>query len=396
MARRRTFGRIRKRPSGRFQAGYVGPDTATHYAPVTFSAAVDAEGWLRDERRLIESDEWTPPAERKLAKSTRASAGTTFEDYAAAWIPARRVRGEPLRARTRAEYERLLEVELSPTFGERPLGAIRKEEVQRWHDAKADAPTQRARAYGLMRAIMNSAVEAELISKSPCQIKGAGRSERVKDIEPATLDELAIIVENTAPERRLAIWLAAWCALRFGEVAELRRYDIDLKNMRINVRRGVVNINGERIVGTTKGKAARKVSIPPHLKPLIEQHLQDYAQPGRTGLLFYGRDGQQLAESTMMGKPSRRRRIKGRWVNESATGFNKAREAAGRPDLRFHDLRHTGAVLAARAGATIAELMARLGHTTPAAAMIYQHAAEDRDAEIARRLSAMAGGQSDK
>ena len=113
-------------------------------------------------------------------------------------------------------------------------------------------------------------------------------------------------------------------------------------------------------------------------------------------MLFYGRDGQQLAESTMMGKPSRRRRIKGRWVNESATGFNKAREAAGRPDLRFHDLRHTGAVLAARAGATIAELMARLGHTTPAAAMIYQHAAEDRDSEIARRLSEMAGGQSDK
>ncbi len=70
-----------------------------------------------------------------------------------------------------------------------------------------------------------------------------------------------------------------------------------------------------------------------------------------------------------------------------------AREKAGRPDLRWHDLRHTGAVLAAQTGATLAELMGRLGHTTPGAAMRSQHAAADRDAEIARRLSELAGGQ---
>ena len=63
---------------------------------------------------------------------------------------------------------------------------------------------------------------------------------------------------------------------------------------------------------------------------------------------------------------------------------------AGRPDLRCHDLRHTGAAFAAQTGATIAELMGRLGHTTPGAAMRYQHAAADRDAEIARRLSELA------
>ena len=67
--------------------------------------------------------------------------------------------------------------------------------------------------------------------------------------------------------------------------------------------------------------------------------------------------------------------------------FYPAREAAGRPDLRFHDLRHTGAVLAASTGATLAELMARLGHSTPGAAMRYQHAAKGRDAEIAALLS---------
>ena len=67
--------------------------------------------------------------------------------------------------------------------------------------------------------------------------------------------------------------------------------------------------------------------------------------------------------------------------------YHPAREAAGRPDLRFHDLRHTGATLAAATGATLAELMRRLGHSTPDAAMLYQHAADDRDAAIAAALS---------
>ena len=65
----------------------------------------------------------------------------------------------------------------------------------------------------------------------------------------------------------------------------------------------------------------------------------------------------------------------------------RARVAAGRPDLRVHDLRHAGAVLAAQSGATLAELMARIGHSTPQAALRYQHAARGRDAIIAARMS---------
>jgi integrase len=68
------------------------------------------------------------------------------------------------------------------------------------------------------------------------------------------------------------------------------------------------------------------------------------------------------------------------------------RQAAGREDLRWHDLRHTGAVLAAQTAATLAELMGRLGHSTPGASMRYQHAAADRGAEIAQRLSDLASG----
>jgi integrase len=83
----------------------------------------------------------------------------------------------------------------------------------------------------------------------------------------------------------------------------------------------------------------------------------------------------------------------GSWPRARSTGgFYPAREAAGRPDLRWHDLRHTGAVLAAATGATLAELMNRLGHSTVGVAMRYQHAAQDRDEEIARKLWAMVEG----
>jgi integrase len=72
--------------------------------------------------------------------------------------------------------------------------------------------------------------------------------------------------------------------------------------------------------------------------------------------------------------------------------FRAARVVAGRPDLTIHGLRHTGATLAAATGATLAELMRRLGHSTPVAALTYQHATDDRDRAIAEALSEFHAG----
>ena len=84
-----------------------------------------------------------------------------------------------------------------------------------------------------------------------------------------------------------------------------------------------------------------------------------------------------------------------RGLRLSKTAFTKTVKAGfasvGKPDMRVHDLRHVGATLAAQAGATTKELMSRIGHTTPAMAMRYQIAAQERDAVIADRLSELAG-----
>jgi integrase len=110
---------------------------------------------------------------------------------------------------------------------------------------------------------------------------------------------------------------------------------------------------------------------------MVKEHLAKHTGPGKDALLFPATaDGNHhMAPSTLY------------------KVYYPARKAAGREDLRWHDLRHTGAVLAAQTGATLAELMGRLGHSTPGAAMRYQHAAADRDAEIAKRLSALVGAQ---
>ena len=110
--------------------------------------------------------------------------------------------------------------------------------------------------------------------------------------------------------------------------------------------------------------------------PLLKAHLANHVGRGAESLLFPDEDGTHL----------RADRYRYCW--------ELARKAIKKPHLRVHDLRHVGAVLAAQSGATTAELMHRLGHTTPEMALRYQHVAEGRDAEIAERLSKLAGGKS--
>lgn len=370
---RARFGNVRKLPSGRWQARYTGPDARTHKAHVTFDTKGDAEAWLSTVRADIVRETWTPPT----AAATPQVRALTFGDYSATWLKARKVRGRPLADRTREHYQSLLDRFLLPTFRDVPLRYITPELVDEWYEHTAtETPTYRAHAYGLLRTILGTAVDRGLIrTANPAKVRGGGSTERVRKVRPASLSELETIASEVPERYRLMVLLAAWCALRFGELAELRRFDVDTKRGVIRVRRGVVRTTAGRQVKAPKSDAgSRDVAIPPHLLPLVREHLLAHAEGGREGLLFPARNGGQLAPSSLY-------RV-----------YYPARKAAGREDLAFHHLRHTGAVLAAQTGATLAELMARLGHSTPGAAMRYQHAAQERDVEIARRLSALVGG----
>lgn len=368
MSKKRSFGNIRALPSGRYQVRFTDPDGNYITAPKTFAAKIDAEAWLTDRRREIDAKLWNPAA---VAKPDNI----TFSAYASAWLAGRQVAGRPIKQRTREHYQNILDDHLTETFGNRQIRSIKPKDVREWYAATlTDRPTMRSHAYSLLRTILGSAVNDELIEANPCRIVGAGRAKRVHKIRPASVEELAVLT-NAMPERlRLMVTLASWCALRFGETVELRRGDVDLSQEVIRIERAAVRTNGGTFeVTTPKSEASvRDVAIPPHIIPQIEDHLSRYVGNKRDSLLFPAQHGGHLAPATL------------------SRHWYRARKAAKRDDLRWHDLRHSGAVLAAATGASLAELMARLGHSTPQAAMRYQHAAQGRDREIAALLSKLA------
>lgn len=381
------FGSVRFRPSrkvgakrrdGRWQARYTGPDGRLHVArsaggSASFETKGDAEAALAAVRTSIDAGTWTPPD----APAPVEAEVVTLRAYATTWLAQRDVE-----VRTREHYDQILRDHILPALGDRPLTEITAAHVDTWHAAlDPKKPTARAHAYGLLRTIMAAAVDRDLIVKSPCRIRGAGQTKRAREIRPASLAELEAVVKALPERYRLVALLAAWCALRFGELAELRRSDVELRTVKgvevglLRISRGVVRTKDQgRVVKGPKSEAGRRtVAIPPHLLPLVREHLRQNVN-GRDGLLFpAANDPTAHMQHSTLNKV---------WL--------KARETAGRPDLAFHDLRHTGAVLAAATGATLAELMARLGHSTPGAAMRYQHAAADRDRAIADALSGLA------
>jgi integrase len=332
-------------------------------APATFGTKAEATRWLAVVQADIERRVWRAPEAEHV----------TLRDYSNGWIISR-----DLRSKTREDYRAILDHHILPGLGGMPLGRITPTMVREWHQglAKTTGPTMRSHAYGLLRTIMGTAVTEDSISANPCRIRGAGSTRRKSKTVPATVPEIVTIAEAMPPRYRAMVLLSAWCGLRFGEATELRRSDIDLDAEKVYVERAVVRAEGKFIVGPPKSDAGiRTVAIPPHVMPVLTEHLDQHAQSGPHGLLFPPRgQATHLAPSTLY-------RV-----------FYPAREVAGRPDLRWHDLRHTAAVLAATRGATLADLMHRLGHSTPGAAMRYQHMAEDRDAALAAALSEAATG----
>lgn len=135
------------------------------------------------------------------------------------------------------------------------------------------------------------------------------------------------------------------------------------------------HLNGRWVVGPPKTDAGRRtVALPDFVATAVAAHLDAHVPAGDEAVVFGTRTGNYLARSNF------------------ALTFRRAVHRCGFPPVRVHELRHTGATLAAATGASTAELMRRLGHSSPNAALVYQHAAADRDTEIARALNTLAAG----
>lgn len=366
---RRSWGKVKKLPSGRHQASYVGVDLRRHVAPHTFMARLDAEAWLVDERRLIERGAWTPPAQRATQKKAEV---VTLGAYAREWIEHR-----TLKFRTRAGYEATLANHIEPVLGDVPIRSLTPALVRAWH-ASLDkkTPTARAHSYQLLHAILATAVTDGLLPSNPANIPKALSTKvkrQAKVLEPA---QVAALADAMKPERlRALVLVLAWCAPRWGEAVELRRGDVSADCSVLTIARGATHRNRECHVDMPKSGRGRKVVVPPHIRADLRAHLDEHVAKGPDAQLFPAAMG-------------------GCHLNDRVFRdyFVEAQEAIGVEGVRIHDLRHFSGTQAARVG-NLVETMERLGHSTARASLIYQQAASGRAAEVAEALSALAGAK---
>lgn len=357
-AERREFGTVRQRGSGRWQATYR-VDGSFHTAPQTFMTRKAAAAWLAGTKADLDRGSWVDPHHGKV----------TLGEYGDDWLA-----GRQLRPTTRAKYRHLLDLNVLPKLGSRELAKLAAIDVRRWYEALANrSQTQADDSYRMLRAIVRTAVADGLIVKSPCQVKGGG-SVKSPERPTASPTEVAKAIEAVPERLRLAFLLMAWCQLRRGEVLGLQRGDVDLEAGTIRVERArVVPLGGPAEVGPPKTEAgSRTLNVPCNALPALEDHMERFVGPKPDAWLF----------GTSTGSAVSPRNLQRAW--------DRAREAAARPDLHMHDLRHSGLTWAAATGATTAELMQRGGHANPRAALRYQHVAEGRDKAVAEALAKLA------
>lgn len=442
-----TWGTVREVPrkgSGRYQASYVhggvwGVQRGVRFtAPQTFETKGDAWAWIDRERRLIERDEWTPPYERILAQQDErvrieaarqaAEAIPTIASYGAEYV-----KRDDLSGGTRQRYAQLLKFYIvgdPATITRRGMvkgqpvvhhgiGDIRITELTRSHvrtwwrglPVKTRESSSR-QSYDLLRAILNAAVEEELIDVNPVRIKDAAsaRASRERDQDPLPFDILYRVADAMPAPWRLGVLIGGVLGLRSGEVRALQRRDFTLTGEvpLLKVHQAVKEDEGKLEIGplktARKGVASRTLVIPAALLPDIKAHLRDHTQLGRTGLLFW---------RTSDGRPARA----SQWLKAFKKACNqvaadleaeaaKVTAATGEPEsddsqrLRetltagggyvFHGTRSTGLTMTYRAsGGNLKVVEETGGYTSPKMAMRYQRAELRFLVTVAENLSDM-------
>lgn len=358
--RRRGFGSVRRLKSGRWQVRYAAPGGAYRTAPRTFATKAQADRHLAEVQTDLAYGRWFDPTAGKVALQT----------YADSYLHSR----SDLAPRTLETYQESLRLHITPDLGAVELADLTPELIRVWYGRVAastgpGAGTQdlRVPAFAAQRGGPRRHAGGQ-----PCRIPGAGTARAPERALP-TLPQVQAVLEELPARYHALVHLAVWSHARVGELLALTRDRLDLDAGTVRYDRQLVSTRPGEPTFTEPKTAAGvgTVALPPHVLPLVQHHLDNHAG---AILVFPGESGGGLSRDV----------FSWRWR------WRQARDRAGVPGLHFHDLRHLGLTLAAVAGATTRELMKRAGHASPRAALIYQHASEDRDAVIAAALTRLA------
>lgn len=345
---RRSFGHVRKMPSGRWQASYTDEHSGERIlAPTTFRTKADANIWVS----TVEADR----ARGDLLDPRLAQ--RAFREWADEWLA-----GLHVKPKTRLAYESSLRNHVLPVFEHRPVASITYRDCKRFVDDLANgglAPGTVGEARKILRLVLREALRADAIRRNPADGIRIPRGER-QEMQFLTAEEVFALADEVAnpprprsqplrtyPQYGLLVRFAAFTGLRAGEIGGLRIGRVNPLHRWIEVAESAEEIRGELVYGPPKTYARRRVELPGGLADELAEHVA-----GRGGdpdaLVFTAPDGGPL-----------------RHTNFYARHFKPAVHRSGvHPATRFHDLRHTAAALMIAEGAHLLVVKERLGHST--------------------------------
>lgn len=359
------FGSIEKLPSGRLRVRWHDEDGQRRTAGQTFATKADARRFLA----TVEAD--------KLRGTYRAPrvVTDTLGDYGTRWIEDR----PRLKASTRHQYEVDFRLHIEPTLGSKVLDQIEPDDIRRWYSRLSDglraslAESGRngsatvARSYRLLRAILQTAVDDDILTRNPCRIPGAGDA-RSPERPVLSAQEIGRLADEVPVSYRAFVLVAGFTGLRAGEIAALRLSDLDLRrgNAVLRVNRRFYRVAGTLTIDTPKSEAgARTLPLPAFVADELRAHVVEFRpDAGPSDLVFVTSGGRDVLDGY-------------------SQVVRRALDRIGRTDARAHDLRHSALTSAAEHGATLATLMQMAGHSTPDAAQRYQHATLEHSRRVA-------------
>ncbi len=248
-------------PSGRWQARYWDAAGNRLTAPNTF--ATKGQRWLSAAETDMSRGDWHDP---RLGE-------VLFREWAERWLA---TKAPTLQPSTVDLYRYLLRRHVVARFGSTAVGRITPLDAQRWladlHATDLD-PNTVAKAYRVLSGVMHGAVDARLIARSPCTIKGAG-TERHNEMQIATPEQVVAVAAAVGPRLEALVYTAGYGGLRWGELAGLRRQEIDLGNRTIAVTRKLAEVNGLLSFGPPKSTAGRRtIGIPSFVARSLAVHI---------------------------------------------------------------------------------------------------------------------------
>lgn len=323
---------------------------------------------------------------------------TTFQDWIIEqWLPNVATQVKPS---TFDSYQRNLRLHVIPALGPRKLQDIGPAQLndlyaQLLKAGKRNGPGGLgAKTVRYIHAIIHKsfsdAVDIGLLATNPVERskpprpRVAGQTE-LRFWEPA---QLRAFLRISASHRLSTAWhLAAMTGMRRGEVLGLRWGDIDFERSRLHIRQALVSVAYELIFSTPKNHKARVIDLDATTVVKLRAHkalqLSERAVWGADyqdqDLVFPKENGEPIHPQTY------------------SQAFERLVAASDLPRIRLHDLRHTHATIALRAGVPPKVISERLGHEDPAFTLKqYAHVMPGMQADAARQIAELVAGTSSR